>query len=269
MNFSRCWTLAQFELNRLFLTKRGLVALVAFCLFWYLILTQLVSRGAELLQSKSFRSVAEDVFGRLGLETLYSWPMPELVVFWLVAIFIFPLSALLVSADQTASDRERGTLRFLTLRCSRTEILLGRFFGALLIIVVLIGMALTATVVMGFYNGSPTVPQSLKLGATLWFHLSLAVLPFIALTAVFNCFLRSARQVVLAALLFLGFGGILISVIVDQIPALNALNYLLPGHELTALLSDPGESVQAYIQPLLQTFALFAVAMLINQRSAL
>src|SRR5690606_9765701 len=149
MDIRRCWSIATFELTRLFLTRRGLIALAAFGLFWFIIFYYLISSGVNMLDSPAFADIARQTFGQLGLSEIYQWPMPELIIFWLIAIYLYPAMTVMMSADQSASDRERGTLRFLVLRSTRSEILLGRFWGQVLIMALLSGVSLVAAVVMG------------------------------------------------------------------------------------------------------------------------
>ena len=93
-SFQRMLCLAKFELYRLFLTKRGALALVAFATAWFLILRYLVSSAATIVSSKMFQDMAEQIFGMLGLSELLTWKVPELAIYWLVAVYSFPVFAL-------------------------------------------------------------------------------------------------------------------------------------------------------------------------------
>ncbi|WP_416305444.1 ABC transporter permease subunit [Neptunicella sp. SCSIO 80796] len=269
MDIRRCWMIAAFELNRLFMTRRGLIALAAFALFWFVIFYYLISRGAEILNSPAFADMAKQTFGQLGLSEIYQWPMAELAIYWLIAIYLYPAMTVMMSADQTASDRDRGTLRFLVLRSTRSEILLGRFIGQVLIMALLSGISLLAALVMGSMQNAAVIVVTGVIALGLWGHLLLALLPFIALMTLFNGFLRSARQSVLVASLALGGLSILLSLLSYWYPSLSILEYVLPGNDLTDLLSLPGQSLQSYLQPGLQTIGLLLLAWMINQRSAL
>lgn len=269
MDIQRCWALAVFELNRLFMTRRGLIALAVFGLFWLIIFYYLISRGADILNSPAFAEMAEQSFGQLGLSEIYQWPMAELIIYWLVAIHLYPLMTIMMSADQSASDRDRGTLRFLVLRASRSEILFGRFAGQVMIMGLLTGASLLAVLVMGGIQNMAVIIAASLIAVGLWLHLLIALLPFIALMTLFNGFLRSARQCVLVASLVLGGLSILLSLLTYWYPAFSVLEYLLPGNDLTDLLSLPGQTLQSYLQPGLQTVGLLSLAWLINQRSSL
>ena len=112
LNIHRLFILIQFELIRIFKTKNGLIALSAFCAVWFILLYYMVSSATEIIFSDGFKIVASTLFGSLGLNALLEWPVAEFAIYWLVAVYSFPLFALFVTSDQTCSDKARGTLRF-------------------------------------------------------------------------------------------------------------------------------------------------------------
>jgi len=265
----RCWVIARFELNRLFFSKRGWVALAAFAMTWFFIFKYLVARGADLMHSEMFKDMAESAFGGLGFGELYQLPMAELSIYWLIAIYLYPILTLTIASDQTASDRERGTLRFLTLRCSRSEILFGRFLGQILILGILTGVTLLGCWLMGSYKQPDMLLPGAVSSLNLWGHLLYALLPFVALMALFNSFLSSARQSLLLVVIFLGVAHSLVALGSYYISALALLDYAIPGNDFSQLLRTPGQSLQAWVQPSLQSIALLALAWFISRRSKL
>ncbi|MCW8832345.1 MAG: hypothetical protein OQK03_03405, partial [Colwellia sp.] len=60
-SFHRIWCLAKFELVRMFLTKRGAIAIAAFAMAWFFILYYAVSRADELVSSDLFVTIAHQV----------------------------------------------------------------------------------------------------------------------------------------------------------------------------------------------------------------
>jgi len=130
---SHSMLLARFELYRLIGSPRGWFALAAFAVIWYFLLRYPIFEASVQLQQPDIQGMLGRVFGMVGLYNLLNWSVPELGVYWLITVLLLPLVAVLTSADQTASDRSRGTLRFLTLRTSRTAIVLGRFAGQMLV----------------------------------------------------------------------------------------------------------------------------------------
>lgn len=269
MHPRRCWAIARFELNRLFFSKRGWVALAAFSLLWFFIFKYLISRGADLMHSEMFRDMAQSAFGQLGFGALYQLPMAELAIYWLIAIYIYPPLALVISSDQTASDRQRGTLRFLTLRSSRSEILFGRFVGQLLILGILAGATLMGCWLMGGVKQPDLLLSAATTSLGLWGYLMYALLPFVAFMALLNSFLSSSRQSLMLAIIFLGGAQLLVAVASHYIPVVDMLNYAIPGNEFSKLLSTPGQGLQAWLQPLLQSALLLAIAWFISRRSKL
>ncbi len=268
-SFWRMWTLAKFELVRLFLTKRGMLAISAFALGWFFILYYPVNSAVSIVSTVEFRDAVEQLFGALGLTALLEWPVSELAIYWLIAIYSFPMFALIVSCDQTCSDRTRGTLRFISLRASRNEILLGRFSGQVLITSVLILLTLIATVAMAVWrDGSLLIDATLK-SLDLFKELFIAILPFIALMTFFNSFLRSAKLTVIWTFLFFGIGSIIITLLTLKIPAAEYLNYLLPGQQLDDIVGQNQLSLTQYAVPLLQTIFYLLCASLLMRRSAL
>ena len=113
--------ICQFELKRLFFTRKGLLYLFTFAIVWGLILWFPIRYASGLLEPG--RSVnSGSFFAFLGFGSLLNWQIPEFGVYWHFALIIFPILCVIVTADQTSSDRDRGTLRFLALRANRDSI---------------------------------------------------------------------------------------------------------------------------------------------------
>ena len=268
-SFQRAWSLARFELIRLFFTKRGGLALAAFATAWCLILYYPVSSAADMVSSGAFKDMAAQLFGTLGMSQLLTWQSPELAIYWLVAAYSFPLFSLYAASDQTCADRTRGTLRFISLRASRTEILLGRFFGQVVILFLLMLLTLVAVVVMAVYRDSGVFAQTSVQGLVLLKDLVIAVLPFIALMSFFNSFIRSARLALVVCLLFFGLTPVFIALLESQVGALSALNYLLPGIQLKDVIGQQTLELKTYLIPLGQTFVYLLAGDVIMRRSRL
>ncbi|WDE06794.1 ABC transporter permease subunit [Thalassomonas viridans] len=268
-SFQRAWSLASFELIRLFFTRRGALALAAFVTVWGFILYYPVSSAAAMVSSESFKGMATSLFGSFGLSELLTWRAPELAIYWLVAVCFFPLFTLYAASDQTCADRSRGTLRFISLRASRTEILLGRFFGQALILFLLMLVTLLAVLAMAVYRDSGVLLDSSLKGLALLKELVIAVLPFIALMSFFNSFIRSARLAIVACLLFYGFMLIFVGIIESWFAPFSVLNYLLPGIQLRGVINQQGADMGLYLIPLGQTLGYLLAGDVIMRRSRL
>ncbi|KGJ88714.1 ABC transporter permease subunit [Thalassotalea sp. ND16A] len=265
----RVWCLAKFELVRLFLTKSGVMALLAFATTWFLILYYPVNSAVDFIYSAMFKDIAKDVFGAFGLASLLKWPVPELAMYWLIAIYSFPMFALVIASDQTCSDRIRGTLRFISLRATRAEIIYGRFLGQLIINATLIAITLIAAVLIAsFRDGSLFLPGTKK-AVELFIELFIVVLPFIALMAFFNCFAKSSKQALVFTVLFFGILPLIIGFVGYKFSVVSQLNYLFPGMQIDQAINPKQFSYAIYAIPVLQMSAYLLLAHLLMKRSSL
>jgi len=269
INLSRLSNIISFEMVRLFKTKRGLLSLLAFATIWFIILYYFISSAADIVNSNSFESMASDLFGALGLSSLLEWPVSEYAIYWLVAVYFFPMFALSVCSDQICSDKHRGTLRFLTLRSTRTEIILGRYLGQLFIIAVLIVMTALATAVLASIRDLSLLLASLQLGAKLSFEVIIVVMPFIALMTLLNTWVHSARFAIVAAVLFFSLGPLVIAFINYQFGQEFYLNLLFPGEQIESILSQSGVVASQYWLPLIQTLVLLFASNLVMKRASI
>ncbi len=265
----RVWALAKFELIRLFFTKRGMLALLAFVTTWFLILYYPVDSAVSIVASDGFKDMAKETFGLLGLSALLNWQVSEFTLYWLIALFTFPVFALGASSDQTCADRTRGTLRFISLRATRNEIIFGRFIGQVLIISLLLALTLLATSGMAWWRDSSLLIPALTKAIQLFIELIVVVLPFIALTSFFNSFLRSAKLTGVITLLFFGLGTILVTFLTYKISAAEYLNYLFPGMQITDIVGQDTIKLSHYLIPLIQTCCYLTLASIFMKRSAL
>jgi len=97
------------------MTKRGLLAVAAFTICWLLVLRYPIGQAVSIISSPEMAELAKQVFGAIGLSKLLDWPEAELAMYWLIALYSFPCFCLFICSDQIVGDKQRGTLRFLTL----------------------------------------------------------------------------------------------------------------------------------------------------------
>ncbi|WP_105168057.1 ABC transporter permease subunit [Pseudoalteromonas sp. T1lg23B] len=269
MNIQRVWQLAQFELTRLFATKRGLLALSAFAMLWLMILRYPIGHAVPFLSSPEFSGIAQELAGNIGLKALVSWPEAELAIFWLIALYSFPVFALFVCSDQTVGDRQRGTLRFLSLRCTRDEILIGRFVGQFTIIFSLIALTALATLAVMAYRKPELLLSGIALATTLVLQLSVIVMPFIALMAVLNLICSSSRLSIVLAILLFTLGNALLSFFSYYLSVLDVLFYMFPGVQLLDVAPHSNVPLILWVFPAIQTVALLSAGVFIFRRRAL
>lgn len=258
-----------FELVRLFNTKRGLLALLAFATIWFIILYYFVNSATGYVTSNSFKAMVEQFFGTLGLSALLDWPVSEYAIYWLIAVYFFPLFSIAVCNDQLCSDKQRGTLRFITLRATRVEVVLGRYLGQLLIISILIFLTIIATAIMASARDISLLSPSLTIGVKLFIELFIVVMPFIALMSLFNTLLGTAKLAVVVATLFFGLGPLIIALIKYIFGQEFYLNLVFPGGQIESILAQTSVGGSHYLLPLMQTFIFLICANIVMKRAAL
>ncbi|MFT5636032.1 MAG: Cu-processing system permease protein [Cognaticolwellia sp.] len=269
INLTRLSNIIIFEIVRLFKTKRGLLALLAFATIWFIILYYFVGSASTIVTSHSFESMAQKLFGALGLSALLEWPVAEYAIYWLVAIYFYPSFAILVCSDQFCSDKHRGTLRFITLRATRAELVLGRYLGQLLIIAILILLTSIATTILASVRDMTLLSESILLGSKLSLEILIVVMPFIALMSLLNTFVNSSRLAIVAATLFFALGPLIIAFIEYQFGQNFYLNLLFPGEQISSVLSQSSVVASQYLLPLIQTTILLITSHLIMKRTSL
>ena len=265
--FNRLSLISQFELKRGFATRKGLLSLVTFAVVWYFILLYPLRFAAELLnQEKSLTSF----FDFLGFGSIQQWPIPEFGVFWHFALIIFPMLSITLAADQTCSDRERGTLRFIVSRSSRDSLFFGRFAGVMVIQALLISAVALSTLALVLYRDTTLFSSAFPDILAITVNLILAVLPFTAMMAALSANVKSARQATVWAILIWTFLAGIISVFADYLPALYFFKFLVPGYQLSVLAQLSGwQTLQLAYVPLLQSLILLALGRRIMARQAL
>lgn len=268
-SFKRTWCLVTFELVRLFFTKRGAFSIVTFATLWLLILYYAISPAVTLVSSPSFQDLATQFAGDLGLSKLLKWPVIELAVYWMISAYLLPMFALMISSDQTCSDRTRGTLRFISLRATRTEIMIGRFLGQWLIMAIVIALTLFATLFVAALRDIHLPLLGLLKAGVIFVNLLLIVAPFIALMTFFNSFIRSARLAVIASMLFFGLLPSMI-LFIEYIFGLHShLTNIFPGAQVSDILGQQHISLFHYALPIVQTIGYLMLADLLMKRSSL
>lgn len=268
--FPHLLLISQFELKRFFATRKGFLSLLTFVVVWYFILWYPLRFAADMLvQGKGFMEGAS-FFDFIGLSSLQHWAIPEFSVYWHFALFIFPMLSITLAADQTCSDRERGTLRFITLRSSRSSVFFGRFAGVMMIQTVLISATALATLALVLYRDATLFSAALPNLAAISISVVLAVLPFTAMMAALSATVKSVRQATVWAILIWTFLAGILNILAYYLPALAFFKCLIPGYQISALteLSEWKTLQLAYI-PLLQSLILLAAGRWIMTKQAL
>jgi ABC-type transport system involved in multi-copper enzyme maturation permease subunit len=227
--------IAKQELLGTFASKGGLFVTGIFILTWSWLLFYPIRFAAEAMNNPEGGSLIFVILGWLGLEALNSWSLSEFAVYWAVALYLFPSFSLLMSADQIISERNRGGLRFLTLRCSRGKIFLGRFIGHISIQACLLIATLGITYLLLLANNAALWLEGLLVLPLLFLNLILVVSPFVALMSLLSVVMNSVRIAILVATIILVLASMIINLIAADFYFVSAFNYLVPGIQISQM----------------------------------
>lgn len=267
---SHIWLLARFELSKRFSSRSGIIALIAFIMVWSIILIYPVKEAASIIMQPSFKEFMAAVFGPTTLDQLFNWKVAEFAVFWVAALYLFPLFSIFISADQFSSDKQRGTLRFISLRVSRNSLFLGRFIGQVLIQSLLIILTLIAAIALIMSRDSSLLLPAINTAMIIFASVLIVVLPYIAMMTLLSIIANSARQASIFAVILWIIVSLIITLVNVQFPGFDVVSYLLPGSQLSDMVNTQGLAAFAYIPiPLLQTVAILIIGRMVMQRSAL
>lgn len=262
--------ICQFEIKRLFSTRKGLLYLITFAVVWYFILIYPIRFASDFIGQRQGTTLGTNFFEFIGFGSLLNWQIPEFGVYWSFSLIIFPMLSIMTCSDQTCSDRERGTMRFLTLRVSRDSLFFGRFLGAMVIHALLISTSLLSTFALVIYRDIGLITIASNSVIIIVVNLILVLLPFTAMMAALSATVQSTRQATVWAILIWSFLAGLISLLSSYLPALNGLKILIPGYQMSELsqLAEWQTLQLAYI-PILQTIMLLALGRWIMLRQSL
>lgn len=259
--------IAWFELVRLLLTRRGLLFVVAFLLVWLLILRFGIWPASLFVRNNIGNPLLTWLLESSNTQILTAWSIPELGVFWYAALFLLPIFSISLTADQTASDRARGTLRFLQLRATRGEIYFGRFFGQLIILFLLVLFTVLTTLAVALYRDQQLLISGLEESLIIVPQLMLLLMPFVALMALLSILAKSPRQAIVYAIILWIVFRFGLRFIVGYFPELDFLQWILPGSQLSMLRSAGFLNQQlVYIMPALQSCLLLLLGWFVVRR---
>jgi hypothetical protein len=268
--FNHLLLFCQFEINRSFTTRKGLLSLVTFAVIWYFILLYPLRFAADLVVQEHGLNQNFGFFDFIGLGSTQHWSIPEFDVFWQLALIIFPMLSITLAADQTCSDREHGTLRFIVMRSSRDRVFFGRFTGVMLIQAFLISAAAFSTMTLVLSRDVSLFTAAVSDLFALIVNLVIIVLPFTAMMSALSVQVKSARQATLWAILIWTFMTGIISGLAYYVPGLDFLKLLIPGYQFSEVTQLAGwKALQLAYIPLLQGLVLLTIGRYIMARQAL
>ena len=243
--------IATTELKRTLITRRGLISLAAFALVWLLLLTLLISKAPMLIANgTAFGSIIESE----SILSLAKWSVPEFGIFWIIAVYLFPMCCVVFAADQTASDKTRGTLKLLTLHTSRASLFFGRFVGLMLVQSAIIALALLSTVIVAAIRDPSLIAPSLSSSLFIWVNLLIVLAPYTALMALISLFAKSGMQAVNYAAILWILAFFAVYWLSSRFPEAAVLKSLFPGSQVRELVQHHNwNSLSTALTPALQT----------------
>jgi len=177
---------------------------------------------------------------------------------------------ILITADQTCSDRSRGTLRFLSLRTSRDSIFLGRFLGQMLILAILIVATLFGAIILAVSKNAYVFADALQASALIGINLFIVLLPFTALMALISATVKSARLSTMLAIISWGLFTGFFAWLAMKYPVTSFLEGWLPGGQRIDLVkSNAWETLSFALLPIIQMVVFLFVGRTIMKRSSL
>lgn len=265
--FNSIWLIAQQELLKSFASPRGLFVSGVFIVIWGLLLVYPIRISAAAMTSPDSASLFMVVLHFLGLETLQDWLLSEFAIYWVVALYLFPTFCLVSAADQMISDRQRGGVRFLTLRCTRGQLFFGRFVGQVMIQSIFICATLAITYSLLVFNNPQHILKGLGLVPLIFCHILIVTAPFVALMSLLSITVDSVRMASLIAFIILALGGLLINYFASYLHILVVFKYGIPGGQIYSMAqSHPTIAWGALAQPALQTMTFLLIGYAIFKR---
>lgn len=251
--------IARFELLKLFFTRRGCLSLVAFILVWAVLLRYLIYNATNYLLDPNALQMIRGFIGNSGVQHLLDWPVAEFAVFWGLAVYLLPFFCIVLTADQTASDRSRGTLRLVNLRATRDTIFFGRFVGQMLVQAVLVLAIVGSVILLAVARDPGLLMDCLSLALLVCVNLFIVLLPYTALMALVSTISKSARQAtVYAVILWLVF-VVLVNWLAPMLPQFAFIDWIMPGSQISELLrKEHWDTLSLAHIPLIQTTILLA-----------
>lgn len=220
-------TLLKFDLRYALSSARGLLFLTMVVVVWGWIFAQLAKGFAEHAHDPQVGMLMSFFLDSATTSLLQDRPA-TLSVFFIVAMGLTPLIAIIGACDQTAGDLATKHLRFLIPRVGRNEIFFARFVGAAILVTSTQLLAAVGGTLVQLKVGGYETSVVLAFGAQIAAALVLYSLAFVALTSIVCAGLGSVGLALITAL-----GGYVMLVAIASfvsmsVPAAAYVAWLLP-----------------------------------------
>jgi len=252
------------EIQRTLITKKGLISITAFILVWLVLLLTLIRSAPQLVANGA---AIGSMLGAGKIASIGRWQVPEFGLYWIIALYIFPLCGMALSADQTASDKTRGTLKLLTLHTSRTSLFFGRFTGLLLLQGLLLALTLVSTIVVAVLRDTSLLQQSINDTFFIWVNVMIVLAPYTALMALISLLAKSGMQAINYTAIIWILLFIVIYWLSTKIPQVTALKSIFPGAQISNLITHNNwSSLSTTLLPLVQTLIFLTIGLIVIHR---
>lgn len=192
MNWKRILVIAFFDLRYSIFRLKGLVFLIPFVFFWYLMLKFLLDNSGELLTSaQSLLFFSWLLKADIAQKLLILHP-PTLSVFLIFTLGTIPFFAMLSGNDQTASDSGRQTFRFFLTRATRAEIYSGRFLSQYLLMILATLLSLVLATIISSRNDQFSNIEIIEYAFHIFLLVLVYILPFVAFMSLVSALMSSA-----------------------------------------------------------------------------
>ncbi len=255
------------EWARLFLSKRGWAAIITFALIWIVFLTYAIAPAASYVSSPDFSFVVQLLLGSLEQTAFINWQSVEIALYWIFSLYLLPFFTMICAADQIASDRARGTMRFLVLRASRSAVFFGRFIGQYLIQLLIILVTIGTVLGLVAYKSPEKLPVALNEAPIVIVNLALVLLSYVALMALVSVLAKTARQATMLAIVGWIILWFVIGYVQRNFGPIPVLDWVLPGSQLGSLVRlGSWDTLSLAPIPIAQTIVLLALGWLAIRR---
>jgi len=222
-------TLIRQDLYYALKSARGLLFLVFFGVFWFWVLWKLSSGNAQYLASPEASMILSYLIDPKVAQSLFVNRAPTLSAFFYLAISTVPMFVLFAASDQTANDIGSKYLRFLTPRCNRIEIFIGRFFGAVILVAFAYLTISLLAAVISIAVDKDSFSMVVADTPLIILSLILYTIPFVALMSLCSVIVGSAGLSALMGISIYVMLLIIVSVIGIKMPDIaSVVSYVLP-----------------------------------------
>ncbi len=241
--YRRTAELLGFELATTLPRLKGMIFLLPYGLFWFVLLRSMHGDVADFMQRQEGLALASLLFEVDQVRALFVNNPPLLSLHYVIGLSTLPLFAILAGMDQFAGDLGRGWFQLLATRCRRGEVFLARYTASLLTLSMAIAAVTIAATILSLAGSdrppAVTLQYGLQTGAVMILY-GAALLAFVALISVMT---RSAIGALFLSLLawitILAVAAVLNAVF----PEPPLFQYLLPSGLKPALYRLDGDTL--------------------------